>query len=102
MGRPGRRTGGGRAGRRPFRLRADDGRGAARRPGGVPGSMTVLDARPALPAAPALALVATRRLAVLDELRVPYRHPADAGGRWASLSAGDPARALYWFTGRAA
>ncbi len=64
--------------------------------------MTVLDARPALPAAPALALVATRRLAVLDELRVPYRHPADAGGRWASLSAGDPARALYWFTGREA
>lgn len=64
--------------------------------------MTVIDVSAAPPAATRpLALVATRRLAILDELRVPYRHaePAAGGRRWASLSGDDPGRALYWFVG---
>jgi peptidoglycan/xylan/chitin deacetylase (PgdA/CDA1 family) len=48
-------------------------------------------------------LAATRRMAVLDELRVPYRliDAPGSGGQWDSLSTGDPRRALYWYTGRA-
>jgi hypothetical protein len=47
------------------------------------------------------ALVATRRLAVLDELRVPYDHPGApcSEGPWASLGAPDSSRAMHWFAG---
>ena len=45
-----------------------------------------------------VALVATRRLAVLDELRVPYDIGASAGP-WASLTAGAPGQSLHWFVG---
>ena len=49
-------------------------------------------------ASPALELTATRSLAVLDELRVPYtRVPQAGGGRWHRISAGHPARALHWY-----
>jgi len=48
-------------------------------------------------------LFATRRLAVLDELRVPYDcdPPDGTGSDWGSLSGADPGRALRWFTGEA-
>jgi len=43
-------------------------------------------------------LRATHRLAILDELRVPYRvqEPPKAPGGWAALAAGAPERALHW------
>ena len=48
-------------------------------------------------------LAATRRLAVLDELRVPYDR-TDAvtpEGHWASLSAIELSQSLHWYTGGA-
>jgi hypothetical protein len=53
-----------------------------------------------LAAAPAAALTATRRLQVLDELRVPYTvvpRAASAGG-WHALTAG-PGGGVHWYTG---
>ena len=46
-------------------------------------------------------LTATHHLAVLDELRAPYRRSDEgsAHGQWAALSGPDPRRALLWFTG---
>jgi hypothetical protein len=46
-------------------------------------------------------LFATHRLAVLDELRVPYeRGDSDSpGGSWASVFASDADRAVRWFRG---
>jgi hypothetical protein len=46
-------------------------------------------------------LVATRRLGVLDEWRVPYSHAESDDSRdgWASLRALEPGRALHWFFG---
>lgn len=48
-------------------------------------------------------LFATRRLAVLDELRVPYgrARPDAFSDRWGALLGTDPSRALHWFTGEA-
>ncbi len=47
------------------------------------------------------ALTATKRLMVLDELRVPYECSGAPGPEpsWASLSAADRRRFLYWFVG---
>jgi hypothetical protein len=63
--------------------------------------MSLLDAsqataRPSLPT-----LVATRRLAVLDELRVPYdcADAARSDGPWASLVGAESSRAVHWFVG---
>ena len=63
--------------------------------------MTLLHSATAPPADPPLTLTATRRLAILDELRMPYRTLGAGGQReaWAAVSAGDPDRAVYWFTG---
>jgi hypothetical protein len=49
-------------------------------------------------------LFATQRLAVLDELRVPYEHvDSDSSvGPWVSLFASDPGRAVRWFRSSAA
>jgi hypothetical protein len=55
---------------------------------------------PAAPLAPPPGLLATRRLTVLDELRVPYDlvpSPTPVGS-WAALSAPDRG-SLHWFTG---
>jgi peptidoglycan/xylan/chitin deacetylase (PgdA/CDA1 family) len=62
-------------------------------------SLSELDRRPS--AGPATGLVATRRLGVLEELRVPYFHEESSVSPdgWASLRALDPARALHWFVG---
>lgn len=64
--------------------------------------MTLAPTATAPPADPSLTLTATRRLAILDELRMPYRAGGDGGRReaWASVSAGEPDSAVYWFTGR--
>ncbi len=47
------------------------------------------------------ALIATRSLAALDELGVPYlaEEPNGPGGQWACLRALDPDRSLRWFIG---
>lgn len=47
------------------------------------------------------ALVATRRLALLDELGVPYDQPDTPASDWpwSKLSAAESSRALHWFTG---
>jgi len=45
-------------------------------------------------------LIATRSLAALDELRVPYEeNPNGPGDQWACLRALDADRSLRWFTG---
>ncbi len=46
-------------------------------------------------------LVATRRLGVLDELRVPYRYedPCVSDAQWSSISSQEPSRALHWYPG---
>jgi hypothetical protein len=45
-------------------------------------------------------ICASRRLAILDELRVPYDvAPGAPASSWASASAGGPAHALHWFVG---
>jgi hypothetical protein len=44
-------------------------------------------------------LLAGSRLSVLEEFRVPFEDGAPAGGEWAQLSAGEPRRALSWWTG---
>ncbi len=51
--------------------------------------------------ASAATLIATRRLAILDELRVPYVRDQgfERDGPWASLVAVDPSRAMHWFLG---
>ena len=53
------------------------------------------------PSAPPLGLLATRRLGVLDELRVPYDLVPDPTpvGSWAAVSASGGGGSLYWFTG---
>jgi hypothetical protein len=62
--------------------------------------MSLLAAHGEIVAQSSPALAATKRLAVLDELRVPYQHPdVGSGHAWASLSAGEPNRALHWFVG---
>jgi len=50
---------------------------------------------------PAGVLSATRRLNVLDELRVPYTREETNGASdpWGSLGALDPSRSLHWFLG---
>lgn len=49
---------------------------------------------------PRPALVATRRLAGLDALRVPYEVVTDRRpARWGSLVGDDPGRAMHWFVG---
>jgi hypothetical protein len=56
----------------------------------------------AVPAVVAIALVASRPLALLDEQRVPYTVGGPAGlGPWASIGAPDGAR-VHWWTGVAA
>lgn len=49
----------------------------------------------------AAGVIASRPLAVLDELRVPYTHeePDGSGAQWASLHGPDPRRSLRWFIG---
>jgi hypothetical protein len=63
--------------------------------------MSLLEAPEATIRSAAPALVATRRLTVLDELRVPYEHVDGSGslGPWASLCAAEPSRAMHWFVG---
>jgi peptidoglycan/xylan/chitin deacetylase (PgdA/CDA1 family) len=65
--------------------------------------MSTLEVAQPTGASSAPALVATRRLALLDELRVPYEDAAALAPdrRWASLYAADPSRALHWFVGSA-
>jgi hypothetical protein len=53
------------------------------------------------PLAPPSGLLATRRLSVLDELRVPYDLVPDLTpvGSWAAVSASGGRGSLHWFTG---
>lgn len=45
-------------------------------------------------------LLASRRLSILDDLRVPYASDqAYSAVEWAWVSAGDPERSLHWFMG---
>ena len=63
-------------------------------------SLSELRRRPSAGPAGSL-LTATRRLNVLDELRVPYARGETErpGVQWGSLGVPDPSRSLHWFVG---
>ena len=63
--------------------------------------MSVLEAYREPTGESAAGLLATGRLAVLDELRVPYglAHADPSRPAWASLLAQDGGRSVHWFTG---
>jgi len=48
---------------------------------------------------PHVTLTASRRLQLLDDLRVPYATTPSGHGPWHSLSAGGAARSVYWYAG---